>query len=159
MVGEGIECNMKILLGLLTAFAVFLVTISFDVRSSETADPNIEYKSITITLGGSPNFLYLIPYEDQIRNFLSGVLLNKNTTVNVEYHPWNTAPKFLQLPGYATVANIPEGFDLPSTYISSYRFSVANGKDISLIMANNEKNKAFMKKFNRALIDNTVKPR
>jgi hypothetical protein len=67
--------------------------------------------------------------------------------------------KFLQLYGYATVANIPEGYELPSSYISSYRFSVANGKDISLIMVNNDKNKIFMRKFNKALIDATVRPR
>lgn len=135
---------------------IFMLCFSFIAAKAQDTS---EYKSITITLGGSPNFLYLVPYEEQIKNYLTSLLASKNVAVNTEYHPWNTAPKFLQLSGYATVANIPEGNDLPNTYIASYRFSVANGKDISLIMSNNDKNKLFMKKFNKALIDATVRPR
>jgi hypothetical protein len=135
---------------------ILILCFSFIVAK---AQDNSEYKSITITLGGSPNFIYLIPFEDQIKNYLTGILASKNVVVNMEYHPWSTTSKFLQLYGYATVANIPEGYELPSSYISSYRFSVANGKDISLIMVNNDKNKIFMRKFNKALIDATVRPR
>lgn len=126
---------------------VFFILIAVNSISYSAQDILVSRKLI-ISHGGFPNFLYQIPYEDQVHNVVTDILKPLNIAVEVEYRPWKAIPKVITDLNYATVASIGAGGSIPTGYISSINFSIASSQSVALILNDSDENRKFLSTFN-----------
>lgn len=126
---------------------VFLILLAVNSIAYSAQDILVSRK-LTISLGGFPNFLYQIPYEDQVHNVVTDILKPLNIAVEVEYRPWKAIPKVITDLNYATVASIGAGGSIPTGYISSINFSIASSQSVALILKDSDDNRKFLSTFN-----------
>lgn len=125
-----------------------LLTLSSTVYSAQSI---LEARIMTISMGGYPNFLYQIPYEEQVYNVVSDLLKPLSIKITVEYRPWRNIPKIINELNHATVAPIGISSSIPTGFIYSIPFSIAASQSIVLILKDTEDNKKFMVTFNYQL--------
>lgn len=118
---------------------------------SYAAQGILESKSITISMGGFPNFIYQIPYEEQVHNVVTDILKPVGIAVEIEYRPWKTIPKVLTEINRATVAPMGVSSSVPNGFIYSLPFSIAASQSIVLILKDTAENKKFLVTFNYQL--------